>query len=128
MGYSGYPYVTPPETLECCHVLPSCTSCHTKPDPVLTKDASAPSYHAITLQDLQAYVPVQGLVCIFQFQKYCALDLFPRGRYLLKKFGLKGSGTRAVTHLKTMEDFVEGNGGCEAAIENFRHYLPHHLH
>ena len=48
----------PPETLKRCPVVPPCVSHHPKPVPVLPEKTAGPRSHAVTLQDLQAYVPV----------------------------------------------------------------------
>ena len=46
----------------------------------------------------------------------------------MKQFGLECGGTCSANHMETMEDAVEGYRGCEPAINNHRHYFPHHLH
>ena len=80
------------------------------------------------LQDFQAPVPFQGVLCLVQVWKYSVEDLLPHGRNLLKHFDLKGGGPCAATHPEPMEVFVVGDGGVESAIENHHHFLPHHLH
>ena len=46
----------------------------------------------------------------------------------MEQFGLKGGRPGDATHTKTMEDVAKGDGVDEAAIENERHHLTHHLH
>ena len=46
----------------------------------------------------------------------------------MNQFGLEGGSTCAATCPKSVEEAVEGDGVCEPATLNFRHYLLHHLH
>ena len=41
----------------------------------------------------------------------------------MDQLGLKVGDPRAATFPETMEDVVEGNGGGETKIENYRHHL-----
>ena len=53
---------------------------HAKPVPVFAKDAAGQRSHVVPLQDIQAYIPIQGFINLVQVQKYRAQDFFPHGR------------------------------------------------
>ena len=72
--------------------------------------------------------PIKGILCLVQVQKNRVEDRFPHGHNLLKKFDLKGCGSRTASHPEPMEVVVLGNGGGEMVIEYHRHCLPHHLY
>ena len=63
-----------------------------------------------------------------QVQEDCVEDLLPHGRNLLEQFDIGGGGSHTVTSPESIERVGVSDGGVEAAIENYRHRLPHHLH
>ena len=100
---------------------------HLEPLPVPAEEVEGPGTHAISLQDLQAPGPVQGVVRLVQVQKDRVKYLLHHGHNLLEQFDLEGGGTRTSTRLEPMKRVFVGDGGGEVAIENHRHRLPHHF-
>ena len=119
MEYGGgqrVPLCHPPKTHKLLPVVASRSCNHPQPISVRTEDAARSRSHAASLQDFQAYVPVQVIIRLVRVQKYHIQDLLPHGRYLMKQFGLKSGNTCAKTCLEFMEEVVVGNGGCEPSI------------
>ena len=79
--------------------------------------------HAVASQDIKEPVPVQCIISLVQVQEDPVQDLLSQGCQLLKQFGLKGAGTCAVNRPKSLEEVVEGDGGCELSIYSKQLYL-----
>ena len=69
-----------PESLERRPVVAPCARYHPQPIPVYPEDVAVSRPHAISLQDFQAYVPVQGVIRLVKVQKDHVQDLLPHGR------------------------------------------------
>ena len=72
------PLSHPPKTLELFSVISARVRHHYQYVPIGTEDTEIPRPHSVTLQDIQAYVPVKG-VSLVKFQKYILQDLLPHG-------------------------------------------------
>ena len=101
---------------------------HLESIPITAGEVEGPGPHFISLQDIQAPGPVQGVVHLVQLQEYRVKDLLPHGHNLLEKFDLEVGSTCTATRPESMEGFVVGGGGGEVAIYNHGHRLPNHLH
>ena len=97
-------------------VVFSCPLHHLKPLPISAEESEVPRPHAISLQDVQAPVPVQCTVCLVQVQEDCVDYRLPHGRNLMEQLDIEGGGPRTATCSESIEGVVEFNGGGEAAI------------
>ena len=113
----GNPYLS----AEGCSILPSRPRNHIQPHPILLEEANGPGPHVTTLQDTHASGPVQGIVSLVQVQDDRTEDHLPQGRNLMNQLDLKGGGTHTANRPESVEEFVVGDGGGEAAIDNHRH-------
>ena len=113
-----------PSLLECCPIIPARPCYHFQPTQVCLEDPACLGSHAVAFQDLKAPEPFHAIIRLVQVQVDHVQDLLPQTCLLLNQFGLKGGGTCAATRPKSVEEVVEGYGGCEP----LRHYLSHHLH
>ena len=52
----------------------------------------------------------------------------PQGLNILDQIDLEVRSPCTLTHPEPVDGVVVGDGGSEAAIDNHRHCLPHHLH
>ena len=69
----------PFETLEFLYLVAPCLRDHPQLIPVRSEGAAGSRPHDVSLQDLQSYVYVQGVIRLVQFQKYHAQDIVPHG-------------------------------------------------
>ena len=74
------------------------------------KDAEGPWPHAISLQDLQAHGPVQGVIRLKKVKEYCMKDL------LLYQFDLEVDDPHSSTCPEPMDGVMVGYGGGESVI------------
>ena len=75
----------PSLSAERCTIVTSRPCHHPQSCPILSEEAKGPGAHAITLQDIHAPGPVQGVLNLGQVQEYFMEDRLHQGRNLLNK-------------------------------------------
>ena len=84
-------------SLKCLPVVAACPCHHCQPPTIRLKEPIGLGAQAVTIQDLNAPGPLQGVVRLVQVQGDHVQDLLPQ---LLKHLGLEDGGTYAATRPK----------------------------
>ena len=89
----------------------------TGPLTVCLEKPERPGSHAISCQDVDTHVPVQGVVRLLGDQGGLVDNHLPYGYYLLEHLGLEGGSPRPASIMETMNYVIKTNHQCEALVE-----------
>ena len=101
---------------------------HVKPNPVCLEDLERPGADPICHDNLEASVPIQGVIRILEVQEYLKEDHLTHVSKLLQKIGLDGGGLCPMAFPKPVHHIMEWNYCREPLVKKAGDILPKDLY